>query len=91
MGKEIYVPQGIRVLVVPEGQKEKTEAGIIVTESRAFTAFTKAKVFAIGDEVKRFSVGDTVLFGAGKGEPIMVNDTECKLLFEPDIDIVVSN
>jgi co-chaperonin GroES (HSP10) len=66
-----------------------TESGIILEKTAIAQAHTRATVISVGSDVTAFKSGDIVLFGAGSGNPILIDGEELLLLRAEQIDIVL--
>lgn len=82
-----FVPQGNKVLVLPNPTEEKTKSGIIIPDTARKKAFV-GKVVSTGEGYKEYPMtvkkGDTVLYSNNYVE-IKLDDVEYLLMNEQDI------
>ena len=70
-------PLGKNILVEPIKEEEKTESGIILTDSLSKEKKAQGKVLAVGSEVyDEVEVGETIIFEKWSGEDVQGSDKE---------------
>lgn len=93
-------PEGVKVLVIPEEVKEKTDGGIYLApeaRDREQYAMTKGKVVAIGPDVeacfedRNLEIGDVVIFAKYGGAVVKDDDIEYRVINDEDIMAKVVN
>ena len=80
-----FQPWGSKYLVNPLPRKEKTDGGIIISDTIALEA-EEAVIVAIGENATKGKVGDTVLYGAGAGWALTVDGVKMKVIPQEAIE-----
>ena len=84
-----FTPWSNKYLVNPLPRKEKTDGGIIISDTVALEA-EEAVIVAMGEDATKGRVGDTVLYGSGAGWQITVDGVKMKVIPQEAIEGTVS-
>ena len=90
MKKTNVVPLGENVLIAPEKQAAKTEAGIYLPETASQERSQLGKVIAVGDSDKiQVKAGQKVVFKRYGGEEVKIDDEEYIVANYKDVILVI--